>query len=128
MFRIFQKKLHQALTALVLYHQPTYNLLIIYENSTRKSKGGPLSMLTGTAALKNTKQYPFNNSMQTIALQTVIDPSDYTVLTEILSADGEVGDITVSGKAINGFKLAYTGSARQAVIRYTVIGGLDHDC
>lgn len=84
-------------------------------------------MLTGTATLKNSKRYPFNNSMQTIALKTSRDHPDYTVLTEVLSSAGEVGDVTVSGKAVNGFQLAYTGSAKQAVIQYTVLGGLDHD-
>lgn len=83
--------------------------------------------LTGTATLTNTKRYPFNNSAQTVALEAARDHRDYTVITEVLSAEGEVGDVTVSGRAVNGFKLAFTGSAAQAVIHYTVIGGLEHD-
>jgi hypothetical protein len=81
--------------------------------------------LTGTAILTNTKQYPFNNSAQTVALEASQAHTDYTVFTEVLSSvGGEVGDIIVSGKAVNGFKLAFTGSAAQAEIRYYVIS--DH--
>jgi hypothetical protein len=75
-----------------------------------------------TVTLKNSKDWPFNDSVQTVALEKFWDNRDYTVQTEVVSADGDVGDMIISGKAINGFKIAFTGSARQAVIRYQVMG------
>ncbi len=81
----------------------------------------------GIITLFNTKQYPFNNSQQTAALDIPRDNPDYTVQTEVISSTGEVGDILISDKAINGFKIAFTGSATQAVIRYSVTGGLEND-
>ena len=80
-------------------------------------------ILTGTVTLRNTKQYPFNDSTQTVALQKSLRDTDYTVVTELLTADGYAGDITVSDKAVNGFKLAFTGSARAAAVRYRILGG-----
>jgi hypothetical protein len=74
--------------------------------------------------LKNTKLYPFNNSQQTVALETSGDNTDYTVQMEVVSSTGEIGDIVISGKAINGFKIAFTGSASSAVVRYYVRDGL----
>lgn len=80
-------------------------------------------MEIGTVTLANTKQYPFNNSVQTVALKSTRKTQDYTVQTEIISASGEAGDIIISGKAVNGFKIGFTGSAAQAVIKYYVTEG-----
>jgi hypothetical protein len=80
---------------------------------------------TGTVTLNNSKPWPFNDSAQTVALEKFWDNRDYMVQTEVVSADGEAGDVVVSGKAVNGFKIAFTGSARQAVVRYQVMGGAE---
>lgn len=77
-------------------------------------------LAAGIASLKNTKQYPFNNSLTTVALPVPAADTAYTVLCEALQTEGELGDITVSGKARNGFQLAFTGSAKAAAIRWTV--------
>lgn len=77
----------------------------------------------GTIELKNSLGYPFNNSCQTIPLKEVSDTTTYTVICEIASSDGIVESLVVTDKLVNGFKLAYTGSAKSAVINYTVIGG-----
>jgi len=77
----------------------------------------------GTVTLTNTKQYPFNNSIQTVALKASRQNQDYSVLTEVLSAAGDVGDVLISSRAVNGFKIEFTGSAGLAVIKYHVIGG-----
>lgn len=83
--------------------------------------------LIGMAALRNTKAYPFNDSVCTVALDKSLKNNHYSVMTEVVSLSGEVGDIIVSGKAVNGFKLEYTGSASEAEIRYYVIGGMEDD-
>jgi hypothetical protein len=46
----------------------------------------------------------------------------YWVFAEFVRASGDAGDIVISDRAVNGFKIAYTGSAAQAEIRYCVIG------
>jgi hypothetical protein len=83
------------------------------------------NILTGTISLTNTKLYPFNDSVQTVALEAARENRDYIVQTEVISSAGEVGDIVISGKAVNGFKIAFTGSAKQAVIKYYVTGGFE---
>ena len=35
-----------------------------------------------------------------------------------------VGEAVATDKQVNGFKLAYTGSAKSAVVEYIVIGGI----
>ena len=78
-------------------------------------------MEQGVIRLENTEKYPFNNSARLVALAKEQPGTDYPVLTELLSSDGAVGDICVTGKAVNGFQIAYTGSASYAEIRYTVM-------
>jgi len=72
----------------------------------------------GIVNLRNTKKYPFNDSETTVALNNAFSDTDYRVYTEVVSCVGEVGDVVVSGKARNGFKIAYTGSAAKAEIRW----------
>lgn len=78
----------------------------------------------GQVELTNTGIYPFNNSAKTVALATVQDVTDYIVVAEAVTATGNVGEIVAADKLANGFKLGYTGSAKSATIKYTVIGGL----
>ena len=73
--------------------------------------------------LENTEQYPFNNSAVIVALEREQSGTDYPVLTELLASDGAVGDILVTDRAVNGFRIAYTGSASYAELRYTVMEG-----
>jgi hypothetical protein len=79
-------------------------------------------METGFVTLTNSKRYPFNDSRQTVPLETERADAGYTVTAEIESADGDAGDIVVSLKAINGFKLEFTGSATCVGVRYAVLG------
>ncbi len=83
------------------------------------------SVETGTKTLTNTSRFPFNNSQQTVALATTRDTSNYVVVTEIQSFEGNVGEVIVSEQLANGFKLAYTGSAPSVTIKYKVIGGFN---
>ena len=78
-------------------------------------------METGVITLINTKQYPFNNSSRTVALVFEQDKADYFVLTEVTGSDGNVGELLVCDKAENGFRIAFTGSAKHVDIRYTVL-------
>jgi len=74
--------------------------------------------------LSNSQNYPFNDSVTTIALQQSRNHLNYTVESEVLERSGGfAGDIVVSGKLVNGFKIAYTGSATSVKLKVFVKGG-----
>ena len=77
-----------------------------------------------TVTLSNSQSYPFNNSTQTIALSTVRNFTDYTVEAEITDHDGNVGDVKIFDRMLNGFKVAYDGSAKNATIKLRIKGGM----
>lgn len=91
-----------------------------HENNINALKGE-----IGTVTLENGSIYPFNSSVQTVALVTPRDTTNYMVDTYIVSPadNGNIGRIVVSDKLTNGFKIAYTGSASSATIKYIVRGG-----
>jgi len=76
----------------------------------------------GSVTLTNSYAYPFNNSKKTVALEHI--SGDYIVIPEIDSFVGNVGEVLISDRLENGFKVEYTGSAESATIKYTVIGGI----
>lgn len=78
---------------------------------------------SGSITLNNSLVFPFNNSQTTIALANTQLDTDYAVIAEV-GNQGNVGDITVFDKQVNGFKMAYTGSAASVTINYYVLGGL----
>lgn len=75
-------------------------------------------------ALTNTLAYPFTNSAKTIALIKARDTTKYRVVTELVSADGEVESIEVYDKQLNGFKIKYMGSAKNITVRCFIQGGM----
>lgn len=77
-----------------------------------------------TVTLTNTQRYPFNSSTQTIALSTVRNFADYTVEAEIADHEGNVGDVRIFDRMLNGFKVAYDGSAKSATIKLRIKGGM----
>ena len=77
-----------------------------------------------TVTLSNSQSYPFNNSTQTIALSTVRNFTDYTVEAEITDHDGNVGDVKIFDRMLNGFKVAYDGSAKTATVKLRIKGGM----
>ena len=78
-----------------------------------------------TVTLTNTKSYPFNNSQTTIAMTTKRNTKDYKVLCEIVDKSPEgVGDVIISDKQLNGFKIRYTGAATSVTMNLYVIGGM----
>lgn len=74
--------------------------------------------------LTNTEAYPFNNSVYTVQLAKDRNKKDYTVLVEVESATGGgVGDILITDKLLNGFKIAFSGAASSIQVRCVVQGG-----
>lgn len=74
--------------------------------------------------LSNSQSYPFNNSTQTIALSRVRNFTDYTVEAEITDHEGNVGEVRIFDRMLNGFKVAYDGSAKSATIKLRIKGGM----
>jgi hypothetical protein len=77
-----------------------------------------------TVTLTNTKRFPFNDSVQTVNLVTARKTLNYDVSWEVMSANGNVGDITISDKLLNGFKIAFDGSATSVTLKIRIKGGM----
>lgn len=92
-----------------------------------KTAESRIAGLTGEiveATLTNTKEYPFNNSKTTLALVTPRGNLDYTVFVETSTEDaGGIGEIKITDKQLNGFKIEYTGAATEVSVKCTVQGG-----
>lgn len=74
--------------------------------------------------LTNTKEYPFNNSKKTVALKTPRGNLNYTVNVEAdTDGAGGIGEIKITDKQLNGFKIEYTGAAESVSVKCTVQGG-----
>lgn len=73
--------------------------------------------------LSNSSPYPFNNSEQTISLTMLRLNKNYDVETIITAKNGNVGEIVVSDKQLNGFKVAFTGSATSISLTLKIKGG-----
>lgn len=74
--------------------------------------------------LTNSKEYPFNNSKKTLALKTPRGNLDYTVFVESSTEDaGGIGEIKITDKQLNGFKIEFTGSAKEVSVKCTIQGG-----
>lgn len=77
-----------------------------------------------TVTLTNSQNYPFNNSVKTVALKTARNFMDYTVEAEVLEHSGNVGEVKIFSRLLNGFKVAYDGSAKSATIKLRIKGGM----
>jgi len=74
--------------------------------------------------LTNSKEYSFNNSKKTLALKTPRGNLDYTVFVESSTEDaGGIGEIKITDKQLNGFKIEFTGAAKEVSVKCTVQGG-----
>ena len=77
----------------------------------------------GTVTLNNSEAFPFNNSQVSVSLLKPRSTLNYIVIVEVVAANGNAGEIVISDKLVNGFKIAFTGSATSATVKYKVIGG-----
>lgn len=77
--------------------------------------------------LNNTAKFPFNSTIdtpETVNLSKTRKNLFYSVETEIESHTGEVGEIVITKKATNGFKIGFNGSGTKAVVIVRVKGGM----
>lgn len=77
----------------------------------------------GEKSLTNTQNFPFNNSKTTVALTNTRENLNYIVVIVSATGAGNIGEVEVSDRLVNGFKLAFTGSAKSVTVKYAVIGG-----
>ncbi len=89
-----------------------------------------------TVTLTNTLAYPGNDSEDTVSLTVNRLKTDYTVdahITGVKLPDGTAmnddstgiaGHVVLFDKALNGFKVKYTGAAKAATVELTVRGGM----
>lgn len=77
-----------------------------------------------TVELTNTLSYPFNDSQKTVSLAATRTTTNYSVEAEVLEHSGDVGDIIISDKLINGFKVRFDGSATNAKLKLIIKGGM----
>ena len=69
-------------------------------------------------------RYPFNGSSKSVSLKANRKTKNYTVEYEVSSSDGNVGEIVVGSKALNGFSMAFTGSAKTVTVKLKIRGGI----
>jgi hypothetical protein len=77
-----------------------------------------------TVTLTNSLRYPLNGSAKSVSLTKNRATKNYTVEAEVTSTDGNVGEIEVTDKALNGFKIAFTGSAKNVTLKIKIRGGI----
>ena len=81
---------------------------------------------TGAVTLTNTQAFPFNDSIVTVPLTVTRDNLNYIVeVIKVEPTGGPAGEIDVSERQTNGFKMAFTGSASSVKVTYAVIGGFN---
>lgn len=77
-----------------------------------------------TLTLSNGANYPFNNSVTNVSMAKSRNTLNYTVEAEATASDGNVGEIVISDKQKNGFKIAFTGSATSVTVSIKIRGGI----
>lgn len=69
--------------------------------------------------------WPFNNKATTIGLKNLRENANYGVEVSVISySGGRLGNITVTDRALNGFKLVHDGSATSVKVGVRVSGGM----
>lgn len=115
------------------------SLLLAEATRVLKEHGRDIEAMTGemhVIYLYNTAKYPANNSKKTIALKQPRNNTDYIIAARVVSAvmpngvviDGDpagtAGNIVVTDKLLNGFKVQYTGNAKEVTLEVEVQGGM----
>lgn len=77
----------------------------------------------GTVSIVNTSSYPFTSPSKTVSITEQRSNLNYHVVAEVLEADGNVERIDVFDKQLNGFKIAFKGSAKNVTFSYKIVGG-----
>ena len=76
------------------------------------------TVYVGEATLTNTLAFPFNNSVKTVALGETLPNTYYDVNLKVTDFTGNVGELEITDKLTNGFKIQYTGSASSVTVAW----------
>lgn len=76
-----------------------------------------------TVNLTNTAAYPFNNSVKSVSMTSARKNKNYFIEYEVTAKNGNVGEVEISDKQLNGFKVAFTGSAKSVTLKLFIKGG-----
>ena len=79
--------------------------------------------------LTNNQKFPFNSTVDSpvsVALTKRRTNLFYSVEPEVTAHTGPVGDIAITGKALNGFKVSFNGSGSSVTMILRVKGGMSH--
>lgn len=105
-------------------HSNSLNIAVLRQELLQQQRiSQDMELEMGTITLSNGKMWPFNNSEQIVVFQKEKKSLNYRVHVEVLGEVPNVGEIRVYGKQLNGFKLAYTGSAPSVRFQYFAQGG-----
>lgn len=102
------------------------NLLGEFIAEVVKGQGSDIENVAGEIieiTLTNTDDSYFNDSVETVALDTSRNTLDYIVDVEIQGETVNVGDVIVYDKQVNGFKVKFTGTAESVDLKLYVHGG-----
>ena len=124
---IADKETQDSLCDLEIDQYLASRILITYARQLGWSLDDTISEVTveeQEVTLSNSQGYPFNDSAVTVSLGTTRGNTNYIVDYEIEDSDGCVGEIEITSKALNGFKVAFTGSATSVTVTLKIIGGM----
>lgn len=107
-----------------IYENSAIGVSLVTQVMHNKNTLADLEGEIGKITLSNGDTFPFNNSRNTIAMKKSRDTDNYRVVAEVVASDGEVGEILITDKLLNGFKIEFTGSARSITIKYFIQGGM----
>ena len=83
-----------------------------------------LNEIKTVTLVNSTGEAFFNVEAQTINLTTVRKTLNYDVSWEVTTANGNIGEISVKDKQLNGFKISYDGSATSVTLKIRIKGGM----
>lgn len=76
-----------------------------------------------TVTLTNSLTYPFNNSVKSVSMTAARKNKNYFIEYEVTAKNGNVGEVEITDKQLNGFKVAFTGSATSVTVKLYIKGG-----
>lgn len=101
-------------------------ILFLSDIVNRLHKDGYAAQETFAITLTNTKEYPLNDSGDSIVLSIPRNNTNYNVRWIVTAqAGGNVGDVVISSRAVGGFDIAFDGDATSVDLTVIVEGGLN---
>ncbi len=109
-----------------VFANDSFNSVLVQEIMQTKRNISTLDGEIISKVLTNNQSYPFNNSKATVSMTKLRDTTNYRVAVEVESVvGGFAGDIKVTEKALNGFKIEFSGSATSVTLKLYVQGGIN---